>query len=260
MLKLGGTVAKPIASKPGRSGFRQKCLAGLIAAVLALAWMAPAWAALPKPDQVVQITGAEFGGNLATAPTLHVNATILPGWHINSDKPTSPDYIATKLSIVAPQSLAVKDVRYPPAQMIAPEFSMGEKLSVFTGAVTFDAPLEQKTKPSPGQALAFNLSLDYQACNDRQCLRPVTITKQVALQWPGRRQVCAAASENLWGRAGQRSGRRRRPVYQLRLRARLRAGLPRRPRAQSDALRLSADRRHASPTSAIRVAAEPGAS
>ena len=110
--------------------------------------MAPAWAALPKPDEVVQITAAEFGGIAQRAPALHVNANILPGWHINSDKPASPDYIATKLTIVAPQSIRIKDIRYPPAQMIAPEFSMGEKLSVFTGAVTFDAPLEQNTKPS----------------------------------------------------------------------------------------------------------------
>ena len=183
MLKLDGTVAKPIASKPDARGFKR--LAGLIAAVLALAWMAPAWAALPKPDQVVQITGAEFGANPGTTPTLQVNATILPGWHINSDKPTSPDYIATRLAIAGPRSLVIKDVRYPSAQMIAPEFSMGEKLSVFTGAVTFEAPLEQKAQPGPGPMLAFNLSLDYQACNERQCLRPVTITKQVALQWPG---------------------------------------------------------------------------
>ena len=175
---------------------------GLIAAFLALAWMAPAWAALPKPDRVVQITAAEFGGISQTAPALHVNAAILPGWHINSDKPTSPDYIATKLTIVAPQSIGIKDIRYPPAQMIAPEFSMGEKLSVFTGAVTFDAPLEPKTKPSPGQALTFNLSLDYQACNDRQCLRPVTITKQVALKWPG---AGAPAAPQLKTYAGERA-------------------------------------------------------
>ena len=118
---------EPIASKPDPRGFKR--LAGLIAAVLALAWMAPAWAALPKPDQVVQITGAEFGANPGTTPILQVNATILPGWHINSDKPTSPDYIATRLVIAGPRSLVIKDVRYPSAQMIAPEFSVGEKLS-----------------------------------------------------------------------------------------------------------------------------------
>jgi thiol:disulfide interchange protein DsbD len=147
--------------------------------------MAPAWAMLPKPDQVVQIAGGDFAGDTSAAPTLRVYATILPGWHINSDKPTSPDYIATRLTIVGPQSIGIKDIRYPPAQTIAPEFSMGEKISVFTGAVTFNAPLEVKTKPGPGEALTFDISLDYQACNDRQCLRPVTISRQIALSWPG---------------------------------------------------------------------------
>jgi thioredoxin:protein disulfide reductase len=146
---------------------------------------APAWAALPKPDQVVRITGATLGDGPDHSPILRVDATILPGWHINSDKPSSPDYIATRLSIAPPDSVGVRNVQYPPAQTIAPEFSMGEKLSVFTGPVTFAAPLVKKSQVSPGQAVEFTLSLDYQACNDRQCLRPVTITSPVTLQWPG---------------------------------------------------------------------------
>jgi thioredoxin:protein disulfide reductase len=159
--------------------------AALLAALAIL--FAPAWAALPKPDEVVKITAAEFASASAPdqGPTLRVDAAILPGWHINSDRPASPDYIATRLSIDPPSSVRVKDVKYPPAEVITPEFSMGEKLSVFTGAITFAAPLEETSKPSPGQALAFTLSLDYQACNERQCLRPVTVTKLVALKWPG---------------------------------------------------------------------------
>ncbi len=61
----------------------------------------------------------------------------------------------------------------------------------------------------------------------------------------GRGQIRATASENLRGCASRRSGHRRRPVYQLRLCAGLRVGIPGRPRAQPDALRLSADRSHA---------------
>lgn len=149
---------------------------------------------------MVKITGAEFGGS-SQKPTLRVNAAILPGWHINSDKPTSPDYIATKLTVTSPQSVSVNEIRYPPAQMIAPEFSMGEKLSVFTGAITFDASIEQKTKAVAGQPLTFDLSLDYQACNDRQCLRPVAITKQVALKWPAAGESAAPHLETYSSRS-----------------------------------------------------------
>jgi thiol:disulfide interchange protein DsbD len=146
---------------------------------------APARAALPKPDQVVRITAASFEqGSPSGAPTLRVDAAILPGWHINSDRPSSPDYIATRLSIEPPPSIRVKDVRYPKAEVITPDFSMGEKLSVFTGAVTFSAALDKEQQVNPGQELGFTFSLAYQACNERQCLRPVTITRHIDVPWP----------------------------------------------------------------------------
>jgi thiol:disulfide interchange protein DsbD len=158
-------------------------LTAVIIALMAL--HAPAWATLPKPEQIVRITGVELAEAPGNKTVLRVDASILPGWHINSDQPSSSDYIPTKLSITPPQSLSADKVKYPPAELITPEFSMGEKLSVFTGAVTFRAELAEKERVNPGQTLALDLALDYQACNDRQCLRPVTITKQAALQWPG---------------------------------------------------------------------------
>ncbi len=158
-------------------------LAALIIALVAV--RAPAWATLPKPEQVVRITTVGLAEAPGNKTVVRVDASIPPGWHINSDQPSSSDYIPTKLTIIPPQSLSVAKVKYPPAEVITPEFSMGEKLSVFTGAVTFRAELAEKQHVNPGQALAFDLALDYQACNDRQCLRPVTITKQAALQWPG---------------------------------------------------------------------------
>jgi len=146
---------------------------------------AAAWAALPKPDQIVQIGAVTLAGEAGNQAVLRVDATIRSGWHINSDRPSNPDYIATRLSVTPPQSLGVKPVQYPPAAAITPEFSGGEKLSVFSGAVTFRAELEKQGTIDTARPLAFDLALDYQACNERQCLRPVTITKHVALQWPG---------------------------------------------------------------------------
>ncbi len=134
----------------------------------------------------MRITSATLVENTAHQTVLRVDATILPGWHINSDRPSSPDYIATTLSVKPPPSISLRSIRYPPAELIAPAFSMGEKLSVFTGAVTFEAALANRGQIKAAEQLPFDLSLDYQACNDRQCLRPVTITKNVTLQWPGR--------------------------------------------------------------------------
>ena len=84
-------------------------LAALIIALTALA--VPAGATLPKPEEVVKITGVSFdtapGPN--QAPTLRVDAAILPGWHVNSNQPSSPDYIATRLSVDPPPSLRARD-------------------------------------------------------------------------------------------------------------------------------------------------------
>ena len=163
---------------------RARALTALILAVTALL-AGPALAALPKPDQVVHITSTALSEDSNHEVVLRVDAGILPGWHINSDRPSSPDYIPTELSIKPPPSISVKSIHYPAAESIAPEFSNGEKLSVFTGAITFRARLVKAGSIKPGQPLPFELALAYQACNERQCLRPVTITRQAALQWPG---------------------------------------------------------------------------
>ncbi len=155
--------------------------AGLLAVVVAAA---AAHAALPRPEQVVSITGGALAPVARGKAVLRVDAAILPGWHINSDQPSSPDYIATHLSIKGAPELKVGAIQYPPAETIAPEFSMGEKLSVFTGKVSFKAEVSSTAELEPGRKAAFDLSLDYQACNERQCLRPVTIAKQIALRWP----------------------------------------------------------------------------
>jgi thiol:disulfide interchange protein DsbD len=169
---------------------------------------APARAALPKPEEVVKITGEAFDFPTAPnqTPTLRVNAAILPGWHINSNQPSSPDYIATRLAVDPPPSLRAREIKYPPAETIAPEFSMGEKLSVFSGAVTFSVPLEENSQPQPGESLPFTLTLDYQACNDRQCLRPVTITRQTSLHWPTAGQPAAQAQPLNADRAAPAAG------------------------------------------------------
>ena len=176
---------------------------GALAALLIalVTFHAPAWAKLPKPEQVVRITAVELAEAPGNKTVLRVDASILPEWHINSDQPSSSDYIPTKLLITPPPLLSVDKVEYPPSELITPAFSMGEKLSVFTGAVTFRAAVAEKQHVNPGQALAFDLALDYQACNDRQCLRPVTITKQATLQWPG---APAAGGQKLQAYTGER--------------------------------------------------------
>lgn len=145
--------------------------------MIVLALAAPAWA-LPRANQVVHLTGATLRpGPGRNAWTLIVGATVAPGWHINSDHPLGPYYIPTHLSVSPPaDSLKLTHVSYPPAQTIVPSFSKGEKLAVFNGSVQFAATMAAVGDgPFPGMPLDFDVRLDYQACNDVQCLPPTSV-------------------------------------------------------------------------------------
>jgi|SRR5579875_952760 len=147
-------------------------------AIFGLVCAAPA-RALPHANQVVHLSAAELKpGSRRNAPwTLVVGVTIASGWHINSDHPLEPYYIPTHLSVNPPADLLkLRNVTYPPAQIIVPSFSKGEKLAVFSGSVKFAATMTVVGDgPLPGMPVDFDVKLDYQACNDVQCLPPTSV-------------------------------------------------------------------------------------
>ena len=93
--------------------------ASIVAVVFALAWLifAPAAQANPKANELVKITSATIDPPLRAggASTLKVAAQVIAGWHINSDKPLSEDYIPTKLEVSGPASVTPGAIKYPPA-------------------------------------------------------------------------------------------------------------------------------------------------
>jgi thiol:disulfide interchange protein DsbD len=113
---------------------------------------------------------------------LKVDAKIAPGWHINSDRPSAAYYIPTRVTLAAVRGLKVGEVSYPAAQSVSLAFAPGESLSVYTGHVEFGiaiTPLikfNAETEPAP-----LNVWISYQACNDRECLRPASVSKSVPL-------------------------------------------------------------------------------
>jgi thioredoxin:protein disulfide reductase len=152
-----------------------------------LAWLGAADAqdsqALPKPSEVVKIDTLKLGGALkpgATIP-LEVEAEILPGWHINSNHPNSADFIRTTLSVIPPTAVKAGAVTYPPADEIAPPFSGGEKLSVFTGTMKFTVPLSAATAFKPDSGAEVAITLEYQPCNDNICMPPAKVSASASL-------------------------------------------------------------------------------
>jgi thiol:disulfide interchange protein DsbD len=133
---------------------------------------------LPKPSEVVKIDTLKLGAALkpgATVP-LEVEAEILPGWHINSNHPNSADFIRTTLSVTPPAAVKTGAVTYPPADEIAPAFSGGEKLSVFTGTMKFTVPLSAAAGFKPDSEAEVAVTLEYQPCNDNICMPPAKVS------------------------------------------------------------------------------------
>ena len=181
--------------------------ASIVAAVFALAWLifAPAAHANPKANELVKITSATIDPPLRAggATTLKVAAQVIAEWHINSDKPFSDDYIPTKLEVSGPDSVTPGAIKYPPAQTMTLEIAAGgDKISVFGGDIKFEVPLKAAADfaPKPGDALT--VTIDYQGCNNNECLRPASVSTTVALAAPG---AAAGALEGI-GTGGPKSG------------------------------------------------------
>ncbi len=167
---------------------------------------APAAHANPKANELVKITSATIDPPLRAggASTLKVAAQVIAGWHINSDKPFSEDYIPTKLEVSGPDSVTPGAIKYPPAQTMTLEIAAGgDKISVFGGDIKFEVPLKAAANfaPKPGDALT--VTINYQGCNNNECLRPASVSTTVALAAPG---AAAGALEGIGTGGAKRGG------------------------------------------------------
>ena len=232
-----------------RSLLRGTILAGVFLAVTLLA--VPAAHAV-KANELVIINSATIDPPLKAggSSTLKIAATVIPDWHINSDKPFSEDYIPTKLEVSGPVSVTPGAIKYPPAEtMTLDPAAGGDKIAVFGGDLKFEVPLKAAADfaPKPGDEL--RVTIDYQGCNNNECLRPASVSTTVALAAPGAAAgaiegVAAGGAKSGGIGGGDDLGRRNRAyLSQSRMAARLPRGISWRPRAESDAVRLSADRR-----------------
>lgn len=117
---------------------------------------------IPKEDLVTLSGAVEQRSGNDVRGTL--TATILAGWHINSNKPLDEFVIPTSLKL---ESAELTGVEFPPHELKAFAFTSGSKLAVFEGTIKipFTAKLQAGAKE-------IHATLHYQACNDKLCLPP----------------------------------------------------------------------------------------
>jgi hypothetical protein len=95
---------------------------------------------------------------------------VLPGFHVNSDKPRDEFLIPLKLTWDS-GPLQVKSISYPKPEDLDMN---GQKLAVFTGTVPIETQFVVALDARKGEQTVTG-KLRYQACNSNMCFRPATI-------------------------------------------------------------------------------------
>lgn len=180
---------------------RSRVLRFRLAATLSLVAIALAFA-ISAPAQPLRQEKAEVGllaDRTAYEPgeTARVAAkvTVEEGWHVNSNTPTFDYLIPTKLDLELPAGWLEETLRYPKHEMKTFAFA-DQPLAVYDGELVILAEVKVPAGAQKGP-VPVRGALRYQACNDSQCLPPVTTEATVTLTvGPGGTPVASDLFDN----------------------------------------------------------------
>jgi len=134
--------------------------------------------ALLAPQDVVRV-------NVPTTPSigrgesgeLEVHLAIADGYHVMSDQPSRPNYIATVVTFADAPGIEWGETAYPPPT----PFRLGdETIRTFEGEIVLGVPLRVSTDAEPGPR-ELDGEIRYQACTIGSCLFPITIPIRATL-------------------------------------------------------------------------------
>jgi len=160
-----------------------------------------AGAAVAQPAGISPVTVRTVWSVESVGPgdqaALAVVLDILPPYHVNpgaSQIPPEFDYlIPTSLEVTeSPSWLQVGPVQHPAAQLVQVNYT-GEPsaLNAYAGKTVLYVPVIAGDDADPGRPAELALSLEYQACDEEQCLLPETRqwTVELAVVEKGQGQV-----------------------------------------------------------------------
>lgn len=109
-----------------------------------------------------------------------------PGYHINSNKPSSDLLIPTVVHLNPPTDIYI-GTTYPPGRDLRFKFAPGEKFNVYTGDFALDTLVRAAAK-APLGTYRVHGEMKFQACDDRACYPPgrVPIAFDVRVVKPAR--------------------------------------------------------------------------
>jgi peroxiredoxin len=123
---------------------------------------------VPRP--VVAVSAAPRTVSAGEHAELRVRLDIAPGYHVMSDHPSAPSYVATRVVVEGAPGLGIADATYPsPAS-----FDLaGRPIATFEGAVEVAIPLDVAADAAPGPR-RLRGAVRYQACTATRCLFPAS--------------------------------------------------------------------------------------
>ncbi|HEV2851204.1 MAG TPA: thioredoxin family protein [Thermoanaerobaculia bacterium] len=149
--------------------------------LVAILWAAaaPAGAQLARQKASFVLNADRTAYEAGTPARVAALVSIESGWHVNSHKPTFEYLIPTVLELALPEGWSPGAIQYPEAELQTFSFET-EPLAVYDGDVVILAEVKVPAG-TPAGAYPVKASLRYQACNDSQCLPPVTAEAEVQL-------------------------------------------------------------------------------
>jgi peroxiredoxin len=129
------------------------------------------------PPPVVGIAAAPCTVAAGHHAELGVMLDVAPGYHVMSDGPSAPIYVATRVVVDSSPGVGAGDALYPaPASFVFAD----RTITTFAGAVELKVPLDVAPEAALGARLLRG-TLRYQACTATRCLFPVSRTFEVAV-------------------------------------------------------------------------------
>jgi thiol:disulfide interchange protein DsbD len=127
-------------------------------------------AAPPDPAQLLTVNASLTAGGAAGHGTLRIQAHLASGWHVNSHHPSEEYLIPTSVKLDPAAGIRYGEPRYPEGK--TQKFSFSETpLSVYAEEFAIEVPVEWSGSAAP----AISGSVEFQSCNDTQCLAPASV-------------------------------------------------------------------------------------
>jgi hypothetical protein len=143
----------------------------------ALLLAATMWAQVPSaqtPSKVIVAPIATVRVSPGSKSDVQMSFRVIPGYHINSNKPFSELLISTAINFDVPTNISLTGITYPKGENYTFAFSPGEKMSVYTGDFTVSGTV-LTTHVTPKGTYRVHARLRYQACDNRACYPPAVV-------------------------------------------------------------------------------------